>query len=85
MGSERFDELTKTLATGTSRRVMLKAVAGVAAGGLLALFGQRSAEAVPKKKPHCVHEGESCGAAPCCGNLVCDAVTSVCIKVKKKK
>ncbi len=84
MGSERFDELTKTLATGTTRRVMLKAVAGVAAGGLLALFGQRGAEAQPKKHPpKCLHEGDTCTATDqCCGSLVCSS--GACRRPKKK-
>src|SRR5262245_66522356 len=84
MGTTRFDELTKTLASATSRRSMLKSIAIVATGGVVALFGARSSEAQHKKKPQCGHENESCGSngVTCCGNLVCAA--GFCQRPKKK-
>lgn len=82
MGIERFDDLTKTLATGTSRRLVLKALGGVVAAGVLALFGPRRTEALPKKKTRCAQQGEACGSdEQCCGSLVCRG--NVCTKAKK--
>jgi len=88
MGTARFDELTKTLASGTSRRSMLKSIAIVATGGVVALFGGRSAEAQHKKKDQCAHDGDPCGrGVTCCGNLICSDPTNggVCFKPGKKK
>src|SRR5262245_1760645 len=90
MGTTRFDELTKTLASATSRRSMLKSIAIVATGGVVALFGARSAEAQHKKKAHCGHEGEACGGntgVSCCGSLVCAGPIGqigTCSRGKKK-
>ncbi len=39
MRHDRFDDLTKALARGVSRRDALKLLGGSAAGGLLALLG----------------------------------------------
>ena len=47
MDSREFDSLAKKIAEQTSRRGVLKAVAGGAAAGLLALFGVREASAEP--------------------------------------
>ena len=82
MGDTRFDELTKTLAGDASRRSMLKSIAVVAAGGLVALLGPRGAEAQRKKHSHCAQAGESCVSASCCGSLVCN--NGVCVKEQKK-
>jgi len=49
MSAERFDELAKALATGSSRRTVLKALAATAAGGVLALLGGKTVEAGGKK------------------------------------
>src|SRR5262249_50242162 len=65
---------TKSLASDSSRRSMLKSIAIVATGGVVALFGARTAEAQHKKKAHCAHENEACGGntgVSCCGSLVC--------------
>jgi hypothetical protein len=51
MDGQRFDELTKTLAAGLSRRAILKAMAGGALGGVLALAGIESAWTRPARKP----------------------------------
>src|SRR5437763_14069700 len=45
MSADRFDDLAKALATGSSRRTALKAIAATAAGGVLALLGGRTVEA----------------------------------------
>jgi hypothetical protein len=39
MSADRFDKLTKALATGTSRRTVLKALVATVAGGVLASLG----------------------------------------------
>jgi hypothetical protein len=44
MSSDGFDTFDKGFATGNTRRQFLKAVGAGAAGGLLALFGERSAQ-----------------------------------------
>jgi hypothetical protein len=43
MNVEQFDALSKTLAASHSRRTALKALAGVAVGGLTALWGTKVA------------------------------------------
>src|SRR5215212_3948261 len=40
MDSERFDTITRTLASGLSRRGVLRTIGVVGAGGLLAVVGQ---------------------------------------------
>ena len=47
MDQDRFDDLARTLASTTSRRTVLKSLAGGAAGGLLALLGVGEAAADP--------------------------------------
>jgi hypothetical protein len=47
MSPDRFDEFTKALATGASRRGVLKGLAAAVAGGALTAFSDtRQAEAV---------------------------------------
>src|SRR5688500_5116573 len=59
MERRQFDDLTRAVAVGTSRRGALKALAGGAAGGLAALLGAR-AEAAPGGG------GGKPTKAPCC-------------------
>jgi hypothetical protein len=52
MDQQRFDDLTRTLAQRTSRRVAVKSLAGGAFGGALALLGASShAKSGKDKKP----------------------------------
>lgn len=57
MEDRRFDDLTRGLASSSTRRHALKTIGGGAAGALLAALGLRSAAAKPKdkdkKKPDC--------------------------------
>ena len=59
MDGQRFDAMTKALATGTSRRDALRALGGVA-GALLALVGRSAAtaEGKPAKVAIC-HKGQT--------------------------
>jgi len=68
MSADRFDDLAKALATGTSRRRVLKAMAASVAGGALVTFlgTRQTAEART-----CAGLNESCNNKPCCGNLTC--------------
>jgi hypothetical protein len=49
MDSKRFSELTKALASGQSRRGVVKGLAAGFAGGMLGLVGRGDAEAARKK------------------------------------
>jgi hypothetical protein len=74
MKPNRFDDLTKALATAGSRRQALKAI-GVALGGALGLgrFGIAFAK-------DCSPIGHPCGHAnqrPCCD--MCDQYTHTCV------
>src|SRR5438876_1320232 len=66
MPGHTFDDIAKALATGASRRSVLKAF-GVGLLGTLAgtTLGPRSAEAA------CVNQGKSCAAQKCCAGLTC--------------
>jgi hypothetical protein len=65
MDSNRFDDLTRTLATTTSRRGFLKTLAGGAAGALLAAFGVGEAAAKDCKKA-----GQLCkNTKECCSGI----------------
>ena len=81
MDSERFDDLTRALASGMSRRHTLKLLGGSLAGGLMAAFlGIGEARADP---PGCKREGKNCTrhdqccSGTCC-NSVCCAASQVC-------
>lgn len=80
MDQERFDQLTKTLATGKSRRGLLKGLTGTAIGGLLAAVGIGEAAAKPDasckaprtkcgkgKNAVCCPSGQTCNANGTCG------------------
>src|SRR5262245_19933620 len=62
MDGDRFDTFSRKLASGLSRRGLIKTVAGV--GGLLALF--ESAPAAAKRcSKSCTKEGDRCCAGAC--------------------
>ena len=69
MRTNPFDDFTKSLATGTSRRNVLKALAMTIGGGVVVLLGA-SSEAAPKDS--CRQAGQSCNKQnPCCDGLTC--------------
>src|SRR6266498_2793661 len=58
MSAERFDEFTKALVTGASRRTLLKAMVTTMAGGALAFIGltrPTPAEAAPRMCTTCIY------------------------------
>lgn len=68
MDPTQFDDLTKMLASSTSRRQALKTIAATTLGGLLGLGGIGTAFAKSKCKPagtKCTHDKQ------CCAGLVC--------------
>lgn len=54
MDGQRFDDLTKTLATRATRRRALTGLLGAAAGGALSLVGRRSSLAADPPLDDCV-------------------------------
>jgi hypothetical protein len=72
MDSERFDTITRTLASGMSRRGVLRTLGGVSAGGVLAVVGRGTVAA--KGRP-CKNGGDPCGKGKdfrCCpSNEMC--------------
>jgi hypothetical protein len=81
MTEDRFDELTRRLATGTSRRGLLKGMAAVALGGVAARVrggGGGDAEARARVSMACARLGQPCNTVPgtpgnqiCCPHLIC--------------
>ena len=72
MDGNKFDQLTRSLASGLSRRQMIKGLAGGAAGALGALVGARheaGAEACREIRYPCE------GGQECCPNLGCVAAS----------
>ncbi len=72
MERRRFDELTKALATGASRRSVLKGMlGGVAAGAGITVVPQVAGA----QDDVCIEPGGDCemvdGATPCCGSYTC--------------
>jgi hypothetical protein len=66
MDQERFDAITRTLASGISRRGVLRTLGGVSAGGVLAVVGRGTAAA--KGRP-CKNGGTPCNSGKhfqCC-------------------
>jgi hypothetical protein len=74
MDGSRFDQLTMTLTTGAgSRRRLVRGLAGVAFGGLLARIGVGEAAAA------CAKAGRSCSRRdPCCSGADCINRNCVC-------
>ena len=75
MEPSRFDELTKALATATSRRQALKTIAATTLGGILGLAGVGSAFAMPTCKPN----GHGCGTNKQCCSGFCDHTRNICV------
>jgi hypothetical protein len=75
MDYNRFDDLTRTLATTTSRRGFLKTLAGGAAGGMLALLGIGEAAA-----KDCTKTGKKCkDNKECCSGLCSNGTCVSCL------
>lgn len=73
MSVERFDNLVRGLATNTSRRTVLRALAAAATGGVLTVLGVRSADA-----RQCRADGAFCtGKRQCCSRR-CNRVSYQC-------
>ena len=76
MDRDRFDRMTRSFATGQSRRGLLKGVAATAIGGLLETADLAEAGAKePKGKGPCKSPSARCGRgkdAVCCESGVCN-------------
>src|SRR5437588_1033350 len=72
MEPSRFDELTKALATATSRRQALKAIAATV-GGTLGLSRIGTVFAKP-----CTPNGKHCNSKTICCSGFCDPTTNKC-------
>jgi hypothetical protein len=75
MEPSRFDELTKALATATSRRQALKTIAATTIGSILGLSGIGTVFAKP---PKCHRNGLGCDTNSQCCSGYCDPTTSKC-------
>ena len=76
MGPSRFDDLTKTLATATSRRQALKTLAATALGGLLGLGGIGTAFANCKPNGIGCNSNSQCCSGGCCKGICTDLGTT---------
>ena len=77
MNSSKFDELTKALATATSRRQALKTFGATFIGGILALGGVSTAFAKCKPNGHpCGNDKQCCGGG-CCNGTCTDLKNDV--------
>ena len=80
MEPSRFDELTKALATSTSRRQALKTIAATTLGGILGLVGIGTAFA-----KHCrplgkkCRQPEECCSNTCNGTCICRTALQACV------
>src|SRR6478609_10839241 len=59
MDPKRFDQISKSLATGTSRRTFVKGLSGGILGGALALAGRNRVDAKAGKVGICHHTGSA--------------------------
>ncbi len=73
MASSNFDELTRVLASSTSRRQTIKAIFASTLGGVLAFGGLGTALAVA-----CGKTGDPCKQNNDCCNYTCDVNTGKC-------
>ena len=76
MNDERFDDLTKLLATGPSRRGMLKALGAMAAAGFVSLVGRR--HVATAQAPPCQRFGEICRVNVHCCTGTCTDFRCAC-------
>ena len=74
MDPSKFDDMTKAMATSTSRRQALKTIAATTLGGILGLGGIGTAFAKPTCKPN----GHGCGTNKQCCSGFCDQTTGTC-------
>ena len=73
MGGQWFDDLTKALAAGASRRRVLRGLVGAAAGGLGLAVGRGAEAAVPRPAgATCVRNGH-------CASGLCDPARRRCV------
>lgn len=80
MDSNKFDDLTKVLATTTSRRNAFKALGVAAVGGIVGLVGISTAFAQPSEGRNCQQACTDCNPSiglNCCQGLHC--VNNICI------
>jgi hypothetical protein len=79
---KRFDRITRTLASGSSRRGMVRTLSGIGVGGVLTAVGRGNAEAAPCKPPNqrCPKGGDKTCYQNCtaCIYEACDPSTDVC-------
>ena len=78
MSEERFDELSKALATTISRRQALKLAGATALGGVLAMMGAGRASAQFGGPGRCRKVGAICRQHSECCDFYCDRVTGRC-------
>ena len=75
MEPSRFDDLTKALATATSRRQAFKTIAATTLGGILGLSGIRTVFGAPK----CRRNGTGCDTdSQCCSNFCANGEKCAC-------
>src|SRR6266436_7598071 len=83
MEPTKFDELTKALATSTSRRQALKTIAATTLGGILGLGGIGTVFARCKGVySKCNHDNQCCSGVCCngtCCNGICQNGQCVCV------
>ncbi len=77
MDGQQFDELTRALATGRSRRAVLRSLLGGVGAGALALLGG-PAHAAPQLK----RNGRRCKSSSQCASGYCDPATQQCMTCK---
>ena len=75
MDHNRFDDLTRALASGMSRRQALKLLGGSLMGGLLSFSGLGTVFAKPKQ---CTANGKHCNSKTVCCSGFCDSTTKTC-------
>lgn len=73
MDNQRFDEISRSLATTGSRRGLLKGLAGGALAGALSLVG--ASDAAARK---CRNDGKNCKSDTECCSLYCDPTSYTC-------
>jgi hypothetical protein len=76
MGEERLNELSRALASATTRRQALKIVGATAVGGALSLVGARSASAIAPGR--CRRVGVPCRQDVECCDFFCNRATGRC-------
>lgn len=75
MDEQRFDDLTRRLATATSRRQMLRGLAAGATATILIRF--RPDKTAAKAADDCKRDGKACKKdKQCCGDAICSNVVN---------